>query len=308
MSASPIITLGNFNSFIIEKQIKGVFNQFEMPKLNYNIMFDSTKMDQGLEVEKALDNFTVLVPKPQGQQTKYVSASQRFTKIYEPQTFSLGYEVTMEAKQDLSRNALLNLIGRYSGQLVKAGLRNREIRAAFVYTNANDAAYIGPDGKPLIATDHPIDTGVQSNTLPNQSPFSEPALEALCIAAKTALDLNGNLINLETELLVIHPNLEMEAERILNSVARVATANNDLNALRARGKFPKGFITNPYLGNPNSYFIKTDAQDGLKHKERMPITIAEDSAFDSKVDKYTATFRDVFGWSNYLGLFGAGFY
>ena len=167
---------------------------------------------------------------------------------------------------------------------------------------------IGPDGKPLIATDHPIDTGVQSNTLPNQVPFSEAALEALCIAAKTALDLNGNLINLETELLVIHPNLEMEAERILNSVARVATANNDLNALRARGKFPKGFISNPYLGNPNSYFIKTDAQDGLKHKERMPITIAEDSAFDSKVDKYTATFRDVFGWSNYLGLFGAGFY
>jgi len=107
-------------------------------------------------------------------------------------------------------------------------------------------------------------------------------------------------------LLCIPPALEFEAERILYSELRVATANNDLNAIKRMGKFPKGVVVNQYLDSDNRFFIKTDAPEGMTMFDRTSPEFSMDSAFDAEVSKYKIFFRNSFGWTDFRGTMANG--
>lgn len=305
MANGILIQTGNFPSYTIEKLITDVVGKYEMPPLQFREIFKEQSSDRSFEMDNLVDNFTVAVAKPQGTPTQYTSAAQRYSTFYNHQTFALGFEISMEAKQDL-KDGMAGIIGRYTEQLIDAARRNQEYRGANILNRGFDSNYVGGDGAPLYSLTHPTAVGSQVNTLTNQAALSEASLEQLCILVNKATDYNGNIANLHTKKLIIPPAKEFEAERILNSVARVATADNDLNALRARGKFSEGFVINKYLDSDNRFFIMTDAKDGLKHFERMAPTISQDAAFDTWVDKYKIVFRDSFGWSQWLGSYATG--
>lgn len=299
------IQTGSFNSYTVEKYVTTVVGKYEMPPLAFKEVFEEHTSDRSFELDNVVDNFTVAVAKPQGQATQYTSASQRYSTFYNHQTYGLGFEITMEAKQDL-KDGMAGIVGRYTEQLIDAARRNQEYRGANVLNRGFNSSYNGGDGAALFSTAHPTAIGNQSNTLTNQAALSEASLEQLCIQVNKATDYNGNIANLFTRKLIVPPTLEFEAERILNSVARVATADNDLNALRARGKFTEGFFINKYLDSDNRFFILTTAKNGLKHFERMAPTISQDAAFDTWVDKFKIIFRDSFGWSQWLGAYASG--
>ena len=44
---------------------------------------------------------------------------------------------------------------------------------------------------------------------------------------------------------------------------------------------PQGYVINDYLTDTDAFFIKTDAPNGLKHFERMPMATAMDPDFDT---------------------------
>ena len=95
---------------------------------------------------------------------------------------------------------------------------------------------------------------------------------------------------------IIPPESVFEVERILMSPLQSATANNDINALYSMGKFPGGVKVNHYLTDTDAWFMRTDAQDGLKYFTRRDDTFAEDNDFDTKNLKYSASARYVMGW------------
>ncbi len=86
----------------------------------------------------------------------------------------------------------------------------------------------------------------------------------------------------------------------------MATANNDLNAIKRMGKFPKGAVCNQYLDSDNRYFIGTDAPEGLKYFDRTAPEFTMDSAFDAEVSKYKIYFRNSFGWTDWRGSVASG--
>lgn len=298
-----IIVKGNFPTNTIKKYATKFYGEYDMYDAQWAPIFEKLTSDRAFELDVLTDNFTVIPAKPEASNITYQSAQQRFSTTYNHTSFGGGFQISKEAKDD---GKDMDLMTKYMRQLGDAAKRTNEIRGANVLNRGFNSSYTGGDGVELYTTLHQVISGYQANTLANQVALSEASLEDLCILVKKMKDFNNNFASLQTDLLILPPALEFEAERILNSVARVATANNDLNALRARGKFPKGFVVNQYLDSDNRYFIKTDAQDGLKMFERTPAEFSMDSAFDAEVSKYKIFFRNSFGWTDFRGTVACG--
>lgn len=297
-----LITMGNFPSYTVKRLVTDTVGDYKMPALQFMQIFKEESSDRAFEMDNLVDNFTVAVTKPQGQATRFVGASQRYSTFYNHQTFALGFEISMEAKQDQQD---VQLTQRYTKQLINAARRNQEYRGANVLNRGYDTNYVGGDGKPLFSLTHPTAIGNQANTLTNQAALSEASLEDLVNLINNFKDYNGNPADLYSTKLVVPVDLQFEAERLVNSIARPGTADNDVNALRSLGKIPE-VVLNKYLSSNNRFFIITDAEDGLKHFNRMNPTLSQDNAFDTEVDKVKIVFRDSFGWSQWLGAASSG--
>lgn len=300
---SGIIVKGNFPTNTIKNYVTKYYGAYDMGDAQWVQIFKQESSDRPFELEQLVDNFTVIPAKPEATNITYQSAQARFTTTYNHTSFGGGFQISKEAKDDGKE---LDLVMRYTKQLGDAAKRTNEIRGANVLNNGFDSNYVGGDGVQLYATTHPVISGTQANTLANQVSFSEASLEDLCILVRKMKDFNGNFAAINTGKLILPPTLEFEAERVLNSVARVATADNDLNAIRARGKFPQGFVINQYLDSDNAYFITTSADNGLTYFNRTSPEFSMDSAFDAEVSKYKIFFRNSFGWTDFRGSVACG--
>jgi len=300
---SSIIVKGNFPTNTIKGYVTKYYGEYDMLDAQWKPMFQAESSDRAFELEALTGNFTVVPAKPEASNITYQSAQELFNTTYNHTSFGSGFQISKEAKDDGKE---LDLLTKYSRQLGQAAKRTNEINGANIMNRGFDSNYKGGDGVQLYTTAHPVASGTQSNTQVVQAAFSEASLEDLCVLVKKMKDYDGNFASFKTEALCLPPELEFEAERILNSVSRVATANNDLNAIKASGKFPKGFSINQYLDSANRFFIKTTALDGLKFFDRTSPEFSMDSAFDAEVSKYKIFFRNSFGWTDFRGTVAGG--
>jgi hypothetical protein len=95
------------------------------------------------------------------------------------------------------------------------------------------------------------------------------------------------------------------AKRLLDTELRVATADNDLNALKSMGTISGGYTVNHFLTDNNAWFLTTDVPNGLKHFERSALSTSMDGDFDTGNVRYKARERYSFGFSDPLGIFGS---
>ena len=96
-----------------------------------------------------------------------------------------------------------------------------------------------------------------------------------------------------------------EATRIVRSELQSGTANNDINAMRSMGIFMEDPMVNHFLTDSDSWFITTDAPDGLKMYQRKPRVIRRESDFDTDNLKVKGIERYSFGWSDWRGVWGS---
>jgi hypothetical protein len=104
--------------------------------------------------------------------------------------------------------------------------------------------------------------------------------------------------------LIIPKELQFTADRIMKSTLRVGTADNDINALKNMGMIPQGYTVNHYLTDPDAWFIKTDAPNGMKMFERVSMKTAFEGDFETGNMRYKARERYSFGFSDWRGIFG----
>jgi hypothetical protein len=99
--------------------------------------------------------------------------------------------------------------------------------------------------------------------------------------------------------------VKSEGAELLDTELRVATADNDINALKAMGSIPGGYTVNHYLTDTNAWFLTTDVPNGMKHFVRTPLQNSMDGDFDTGNVRYKSRERYSFGWSDPLGMFGS---
>lgn len=276
--------------------------KYKEKPLQCDAVFDTQSSSKKYEEVVESTSFGLAPVKSEGGSISYDTHSQGPTTRYTNVVYGLGYIVTREEMED---NQYLELSKSRARSLAFSMRTTKETVASNVFNRAFNSSFAGGDGKEMIATDHPTLDGLQSNELSPAADLSEAALEAMLIQISNARNSRGLRINIKGEKLIIPVEYQFEAHRILNSVLRVGTANNDVNAMRSMGMLPGGVVTWNYLTDTDAFFIKTDAPEGLKHFQRRKMEFRKDNDFDTENAKAKATERYSFGHDEWRSIYGS---
>lgn len=298
-----VITTGNFGKALWPGVNAWYGKAYEEHPEEWSKIFPTYGSRKRFEEDVGISSFGLARQMPEGSPVQYDDENQGFVTRYTHVTYALGFIITKEMYED----DLYDVVGERRARGLAYSMRQtKETVAANVLNRAFNNSYTGGDGKEMCATDHPlVSGGTFSNELATSADLSEASLEQACIDIMKFENDRGLKISVMPDTLIIPPELAFEAERILMSPYQSGTANNDINALKAMGKFPGGIVVNHYLTDTDAFFIKTNAPDGLKHFERRADTFDMDNDFDTDNAKFKATARYSFGWTDPRGIYGS---
>ena len=266
-------------------------------------IFDTETSERAFEEEVMLSGFGEAPVKGEGAAVSYDYAQETFTARYSHETVALAFSLTEEAIED---NLYDTLSSRYTRALARSMSQTNQIKAANVLNNGFNSSFPGGDGKELFATDHPsLTAGDQSNEPSTAADLNETSLENAMIDIAAFKDERGLKVNVQARKLIVPPQLQFVADRLLNTPNRVATSDNDINALRNMGMLPEGYTVNHFLTDTDAFFIKTDSPNGLKHFVRSGIKTGMEGDFETGNVRYKARERYSFGFSDWRGMYGS---
>lgn len=266
-------------------------------------MFDVENSGKAYEEDVLMSGFGAAPVKAEGAGVAYDAGAEEWTARYTHETIALAFAITEEAEEDGLYGSLGN---KYSRALARSMVHTKEIKGANVFNNGFDSDYKGGDGVELFSLVHPLANGdTLANELATPADLSETALEDALVAIHKFKDERGIPIAAQARKICVPTDLEFNIHRILYSVLRPGTADNDPNAMRAMGMFPDGVAVNHRLTDTDAWFIKTDQPDGLKHLVRKRIKRKVEGDFETGNMRYRARERYVFGWTDPRGAFGS---
>ncbi len=266
-------------------------------------IYETESSERSFEEETKLSGFSAAPVKNEGSAIAYDNAQEAWTTRYTHETIALGFSITEEAVED---NLYDSLSARYTKALARAMAYTKQVKAAAVLNNGFSASYPGGDGVALFSASHPlVSGGTNSNTPGTQVDLNETSLEAAVIQIAAWTDERGLLIAAKPKKMIVPPALMFTAKRLLDTELRVATADNDINAIKQMGAIPEGYTVNHFLTDPNAWFLTTDVPNGMKHFVRTPLQNSMDGDFDTGNVRYKARERYSFGWSDPLGMWGS---
>ncbi len=245
---------------------------------------------------------------------EYDRPYQGYNKIYEFPEMAKGFRIERKLYDDEK----YNIINKRPAALAIEAVRRKEEDAASIFNNAFDTNYTGPDGKALIASDHPskayIDSGgaegieersnviVDSASTPNPK-LSHANLQAAKRQMRSAQNDRGGRISVVPTTLLVPPDLEEEAWMLMESDKTIHTRDNNPNIHEGRYKL----MVWDELDNPDAWFLIADNyRDMFLHWfDRVPLEFAMEEEFDTLVAKFRAYMRHGAGWSDWLWIYGS---
>jgi hypothetical protein len=266
-------------------------------------IYETETSERSFEEETKLSGFSAAPVKNEGAAIAYDNAQEAFTARYTHVTIAQGFSLTEEAIED---NLYDSLSARYTKALARSMAYTKQVRAASVLNNGFSNSFPGGDGVALFSTQHPlVSGGVNSNRPTTGADLNETSLEAAVIQIAQWTDERGLLIAAKPKKLIVPPQLQFVATRLLETELRVGTADNDINAIKNNGSIPEGYTVNNYLTDVNAWFLTTDVPNGMKHFVRTPLSNSMDGDFDTGNVRYKSRERYSFGFSDPLGMFAS---
>ncbi|GAB7387357.1 hypothetical protein BSNK01_11930 [Bacillaceae bacterium] len=234
-----------------------------------------------------------------GNQVAYEEVNKGFKATYTHRKYSKGLQIERELLED----DLYSEIKKRTRNLAQSVYYTRQFYAASVFNNAFNPNYVGPDGKPLCATDHPLAPGA-TETWSNfdQLELNADNVELVRNRMMAWTDDKGNLLAINPDTLIVPPSLRKAALVIADSDKEPDTANNNVNIWKGS----LDVIEWPFLTDPNAWFM-VDSQrmkNFLNWYDRRKAQLESDDEFDTEVAKYKVVARFSFGWDDASFIYG----
>ncbi len=273
------------------------------------MIFETKGSRKAFEEDVGITGFGTAAVKTEGHPIGYDTEQQGFLTRYNHVVYGLGFIITEEMMDDDQYDT----VGQRRTEGLAYSMRvTKEIVAANVLNRAFNTTYVGGDGSTLISSaggggsaNHPnVSGGSWTNGPTTAADLSESALEQAVIDIGNFLDDRGKQMKALPKKLIIKNDLQFEAERILRSTNRVATADNDLNAMKTMGSIPQ-IVINHYLTDLDAWFIQTDIPNGLTNYVRKEAKFTTDNDHDTSNAKFKCTERYSFGWTDPRCLYGS---
>lgn len=232
------------------------------------------------------------------------SPGQLFVYNYQNVEVALAYAITRQAIED---NLYQSQFKPMQLGLQKSFLQFKEIMAANIFNlgttyNSN----VGGDGVALFSTAHPTGAGLTyANRPATDVDLNEASLLNAQIAVRSTFRDNAGLItNIKAKTLVVPPQLEPIAARLIKSTLRPGTNDNDVNVIGITAGGIDKYVVNPYLTSPYAWFVTTDVE-GLVHLDRMPFETDSFPDFTTENLLVKARERYTFGYEDPRAAYGS---
>jgi len=251
--------------------------------------------------EPVLFGFGAAPELPDGTAVTYQSGGVLFIKRYQYKVYGLAFALTKVLVEDGDH---IRIGQTYAKHLAQSLVETKETNSANILNRAFNGAYVGGDGKSLVATDHPIVNGTFSNQLSTAAALSQTSLEQILIQIRNAVDNNGKRIRLNPEKLVVSPSNVFQAEVLLKSVLRTGTGNNDINPVKSMGLLSGGQANLSRLTSTTAWWVQTDAPEGLKLMMRRSLEKSMEGDFETDSMRFKSTERYDLGFTDPRTVFG----
>ena len=259
--------------------------------------------DRAFEEEVMLSGFGNAQVKGEGQGVSFDDAQETFTARYTHETIALAFAITEEAIED---NLYDRISSRYTKALARSMANAKQVKAVEPLINGlpTTDSFDSGDGVSLFNTSHTTLNGSFQNTLSTQADLNETSLEQALIDISGMTDERGLKVAAKGVKMIVPPENQFNAERLMKSQGRVGTADNDINAINSLGMIPQGYRVNNYLTDTDAWYIITDVPNGMKHFVRAALKTAMEGDFDTGNVRFKARERYSFGVSDPRGIFG----
>ena len=285
--------------------LRGIEGKYEQIPSQYDKIFTKHESKMALERTAEMRFLGLAQLKTEGGQTAFDNnAGERYVYNQEHTEIALGYAITRKAIDD---NLYKTQFKPSNLGLMESFLQTKEIYGANILNTATTYnASIGGDGVALVSTSHPIDGGTIANRPATDTDLNEASLLNAMIAVRTNFrDQAGLKVFARARKLIIPPQLEPVAIRLLKTELRPGTADNDVNAIQSTaGGLSESYMVNDYLTSTSAWFLLTNI-DGLSYMERtkfetdMQVDFVTDNLLVKGYERYS------FGYYNWRSIFGS---
>jgi hypothetical protein len=300
-SGKPIVRQ-DFPAYMAKAMVLKFDENTENLKEEFNDFFHMETMTGAYDMELGMVGMGSPSLNTELEMPRYDMPSQGRPVIYTAYKYALGCKISFEAKEDDQFGTIVNSI---MPQLAVSFRVERNQQAADIFNNAFTYMGYEPDGKSLVASDHPsLRYGsVRSNLL--TLPLSIAGLQQATVRAQKYRTESGKIMPMTLKHLVVGPSqypLALELTRSRQKPGQgFTTTPNDINTEYSQWQV---HVLN-YMEDDGRYFVIADKQfQHLKWKDRKKLykkTIIDDR---TECVEMIARARWALGFSDFSGIWG----
>lgn len=284
---------------LLNEVFDGVYD--ELPRQYTKVFKQETSIPRRFQEVSVLYGLGTATVKPEGQQLTYDQGGEHYRVRFTPKVYAIAYAMSEELIDDGDH---ISLGKTFSEHAARGMDESKEIVHANILNRAENGSYTGGDGVTLLSVSHPLAIGgIFSNKLATAANVSEAAIEQLMIQIMNAVDGRNKRVNLQATQLVTSPSQFFNASRILQSVGRPGTADNDPNILKGMIKADPTIITR--LTSTTQWFLQTNTKEGLITKQRKSMKRGMEGDFNTNSMRYKSYERYDANWVDPRCVFGS---
>lgn len=269
----------------------------------YSEVFRMESSSRSIEQTTEVTGFGQFAVVPEAEVTRYDDPLPGFNKTYVHAQYSLGFKVSRIAQDDDK----FGVIKKLATELGRSAKETIEVTCANVF-NTGFTSTIGPDGKALFDTTHPlVGGGTQTNRLSYATDPDVTSIQLALTDMRQTVDHRGKKLRIPPKKAIFPSALEFIGAELLGGTDRPDTANRTINAFRRRSGMPSfdSWMVWDYLSDPHAWFIQGEKEDTeLRHYWREQFNTVHDVEFDSRSVKTAGWMRFSVGYNGFYGIYG----
>ncbi len=299
---------GLYSDFFFETMLPAlrakVFAEFKAKPRLYNKLLNVISTQRSIEQFSQMTGVGLFAEIAEGADVGTDSMLQGFDKTFKPTKFGLG----LACSQELVEDDKIGLAGRRAVALANSANQTIEIQGASVFNNA--FATVGPDGKVLCASDHPLVKagGVQSNILSVAADLDVTSLELALTDWELIKTAEGFYQTCPTPNLLVASANRWQAFQVVKAGQKSETANGVVNAFDnggENGRAVNGPIVWAFLTDPDAWFLTAPPeQTGLVWLWRKQPFTTSDFIEKNQTGYMYMWYRATCGFYDWRGVYG----
>lgn len=289
-------TRGNFAQLLAPGLAAILFETLSEHPEEYST-FMNVETDDGAYVEdQIIGGLGLARQKNENDGITYDDPIQGGTKRYLHLTYALGWQVTMEMKDD----DRYDIMQKVPPELMKSCRQAWEQLAGNVLTGAYTTVTTA-DGGTLFNSAHALlGGGSYSNVLNPLSDLGVTSLQDATILAENMVNERGLRVAMTLDDCFIVPELQFVAQEVFQSQFKPYTGNNEVNTMQ--GRFEPRVLH--FVTSTTFWALRCRAQNNVKFFWRAKPTTDTIDDFDTKGTKHSVVYRCSVGATDWRGWVG----